>query len=104
MPGWVRFSNVTTVLPAGFNVGESGTLSNIRYRLVNNNSANSVAAPGTILTPVGGGGATPYSMTVTTVSAAFNNLGACVVVHTTVPTGAYFLGRSGRTNTRCYRR
>lgn len=89
-------SAVTSALPSSsvspVALGDAVFQSGIKYRLCCNASANSVANPGTILTPVNNGGAGAYSMTVTLVSQTFCHIGAALVVHSTVPTGNFFWG------------
>lgn len=83
-------SSVAAVtLAVGRTLGEARIESGIKYRLFYN--AGGASAPvGAILTPVGSAG--PYTMTVTTASNSNDHLGACVAVHATITTGAYFWG------------
>lgn len=80
---------VAATLNVAYTLGEARMENGIKYRLFYN--VGGASAPvGAVMTPNASGG--PYSMTVTTASNTNDHLGACVVVHATISTGAYFWG------------
>lgn len=88
-PG-LAISQVVATLPVGFTLGELRTEGAITYQL-KFNAGNSAINPGFCASPIPVFGG-PHSMTVTTVSKAYNHFGAVIVHHATVPTANYFWG------------
>lgn len=80
---------VAATLNVAYTLGEARMESGVKYRLFYN--AGGASAPvGAVLTPQKSAG--PFTMTVTTASLSNHHLGACVNLHATVSTGAYFWG------------
>lgn len=88
--GLGSISAVVATLPAGYTLGEYRIEDGISYQL-KLNAGNSAINPGFVgaPAPLQGG---PHSITVTTVSKSYNNFGAVLNHHATVPTGYYFWG------------
>lgn len=88
-------SGVVSALPAGCSLGDKREENGLVYRLCYN-AGNSAAYPGHAMSAVPikavTSGAGDYSMTVTTVSGAWNGVNACVVHNATATTGTYFWG------------
>lgn len=82
-------SAVVSSLPAGYTLGEARMESGQKYRLFYN-AGNSQISPGFCFTPATSAG--PYSITITTTSKTFDNVGAGVVYNATATTGTYFWG------------
>ena len=87
--GMGGISSVVATLPAGATLGEARVVNGVKYRLVCNASTSAQQVPGTLLSPLAGGG--PYSVG-TGSSQLFAHIGAALVVHATVPTANFFWG------------
>lgn len=79
-------SAVVTSLPAGYTLGEARFDSGIKYRLIYNDGGEQISQ-GFACKPKGSVG--PYSMTVTTTSKTFANIGAGVAHNATITTASY---------------
>ena len=82
-------SSVVSSLPAGYTLGETRVVDGIKFRLVHN-AGTAQASVGMVLSPVTSAG--PYSVSISHVSKANAHIGASVVKHATITTGAYGWG------------
>lgn len=83
-------SGVVSSLPAGYTLGQLRQEGVNTYKLAYN-AGNSQASVGYFLTPAKGG-AGPYSLTVSSASKTFADIGAVYVHNATATTGTYFWG------------
>lgn len=79
-------SSVVSSLPAGYTLGEARVVDGIKYKLVYN-AGTAQATVGAVMAPVTSAG--PYSVSISHVSKAHAHIGACMVKHATITTGAY---------------